>query len=158
MNRMDSFKSIGSDDSASSRVSFCDEVSTKSIEPLEKDLAWYSIYELKEIRRDASVVVSAMRTKSIVADTEVACTHGLNAQVNKRRTRARKEEALFAVLEEQNYQLQQSRSVDQDLIAQVCFQVTHGNQSSAVRRGHKHAKDVRDMWTCYSNSRFGHTL
>jgi hypothetical protein len=147
MSRRDSFKSVSSDGSSSSRVSFCDDVSTKSIEPLEKELAWYSSHELNAIRRDASVVVSAMRSKAIVRDTETACTHGLNAQVNKRRTKARKEDALFAVLKEQHYQLQESRNVDQELIAEVYFQATRGNQISALRRGHKHAKAVQDMWT-----------
>ncbi|CAJ1963799.1 unnamed protein product [Cylindrotheca closterium] len=150
MDRRDSFQSVSSNGSTSSRVSFCNDVSIKSIEPaLEKDLAWYSSNELTDIRRDASIVVSAMRSKAILRDTETTCTHGLNSQVNKRRTKARKEDALFAVLEEQHYQLQESRNVvDQELIAEVYFHVTKGNQLSALRRGHKHAKDVQDMWTC----------
>ncbi|KAL3940049.1 MAG: hypothetical protein SGBAC_005329 [Bacillariaceae sp.] len=148
MNRRDSFKSVGSDGSASSRVSFCDDVSTKSIESLEKDLAWYSLNELKEFRRNASVVVSAMRSKAIVRDTETACIHGLNVHLKKGQNKARKEDALFAVLEEQHCQLQESHHVDQEVLADVYLQVTSGNQLSAFRRGRKHAEDVQAMWAC----------
>ncbi|KAL3940050.1 MAG: hypothetical protein SGBAC_005330 [Bacillariaceae sp.] len=109
---------------------------------------------MKAIRRQASLVVSAMRHSSKgFMDDEHICTYGLSHHVCKEIVKSRKASALSAVLDEQAVQRRASEIVDQDLIANKYLEVTKRNQWVATQRGKELAHEVGIMQSSSSTKR-----
>eukprot|EP00526_Cylindrotheca_closterium_P022615 CAMPEP_0113610690 /NCGR_PEP_ID=MMETSP0017_2-20120614/5158_1 /TAXON_ID=2856 /ORGANISM="Cylindrotheca closterium" /LENGTH=186 /DNA_ID=CAMNT_0000519589 /DNA_START=42 /DNA_END=602 /DNA_ORIENTATION=+ /assembly_acc=CAM_ASM_000147 len=133
-------------------ISFSENItSIPQSEPHNANDTWYTNHELKAIRRQASLVVSAMRcsSKKTFGDNELVCTYGLSHHVRKDIVKIRKAVALSIVLEEQSVQTQASKTVvlDHDWIANIYFEVTKRNQLVATLRGKQLALEVRSMWS-----------
>jgi DNA topoisomerase VI subunit A len=128
-----------------SKVQFSCQVTVREFNPIDQEVAWQTVEELKEIRKNAAKVVMALRANTFVEDNETS-SHGLTEKIDRDLVRRRKRDALFSVLDEQSYQIEMFEKVDHELIAEIYYETTHLNQILAEYRGKRTAEDVRLLW------------
>ena len=105
---------------------------------------WYNAEELSQIRyedrRQASEILSSGREVSLYCDD--FCMDGLESETESLRRKASYQEALLAVLTEQEC-LWDEEMEDPDVIAEVCMECTEHCKEAALERANKLAEAVK---------------
>ena len=126
-----------------SKVWFAGRVRVREVEPVEKEVVWYTDHEMKQIKKDARGMLQKLRRNMLVEDDDTTI-HGLEEKADREMVRKHKSEAMFAVFEEQQFQIKDSGCLsDHDMIADVYFESSCLSQKLALYRGLRTAKEVQ---------------
>ena len=131
-----------------SRVCFSSRVKVREFQHVEQVASlWYTPIELKQMKIDARRTVQRMRENNMKMnnDNDDMCLHGLMEKMDREVIKQQKLEALFAVLDEQRIQEEESGSgiQDHDLLADIYFEATCFSQKKALYRGLRIAQEIQ---------------